>query len=78
MASRLREWMQAALPAPAGYAPPCQRGYFFAIARLVLSSLATYFNSLLYIFDSEDTPVFPYGITIRHTGDVIGHGADAQ
>jgi hypothetical protein len=47
---------------------------FFAIARLVLSSLATYLNSLLYIFDSEDTPVFADGIAICHAGNVIRHG----
>ncbi len=33
-ASRLREQMQAVLPAPEGFAPPCQYGYFFAGFRL--------------------------------------------
>jgi hypothetical protein len=33
-AGRLREQMQAALPAPEGFTPPCQSGYFFGGFRL--------------------------------------------
>ena len=33
-ASRLREQMQAALPAPGCFATPCQSGYFFVSFRL--------------------------------------------
>jgi len=39
--------MQAELPAPEGYSPLCQCGYFFVLSRLVLPSLATFFNTLL-------------------------------
>jgi hypothetical protein len=38
--------MQAALPAPGCFATPCQSGYFFALSRLVLPSLATFFGTL--------------------------------
>ena len=37
--SRLREQMQAALPAPGCYATPCQSGYFFALLRLAIIGL---------------------------------------
>jgi hypothetical protein len=45
-ASRLREQVQAALPAPDGFTTPCQSGNFFILSRLVPASLATFFNTL--------------------------------
>jgi hypothetical protein len=43
IASRLREQMQGALPAPSGCTLPRQCGYSFAILRLVLPSLVAFF-----------------------------------
>jgi uncharacterized protein len=39
--------MQVALPAPEGFTPPCQSGYFFVLSRRVPPSLVTFFSTML-------------------------------